>query len=263
MASRPAGAVLADSFASPMTYRGALPLRVAVYGEIARAVRDGVLLPGQLLPPEAELGSAFRVSRTVMREALIMLEEDGLLRTRRGIGRFIVDVLPEVGLEQLRPVEAMLSLPNGGVELRRLRAVREVATDFTRRGLGIGPDDGSLMWESVVLHDGRTVALSQEWVPSDGVPEDPPDLLELLERSASGGTSMLAVLMGAAKTELGPAVCHVSVSNAGADRAHMLGVNASSPVLLLSQSVTHDGRPLYVAKHLIRPEVGHLTIVQT
>lgn len=264
MASRPAGTVLAETFASPMRHRGPLPLRVAVYGEIAAAVRAGTLQPGDLLPPEADLGRAFQVSRTVMREALIMLEEDGLIRTQRGVGRFVVDVLPEVGLEQLRPVETMLSLPEGRSHIRRLRAESEVATDFTRRGLGLADDQSALMWESVVTHDDGVVCLSQEWVAAHGpAPALVGGLARLLDPAAADDRSLLALLLSAAPGELGPALCHVSVSKAGADRAHMLGVKASSPVLLLSQTVGRDGAPLYVAKHLIRPEVGHLAIVQT
>lgn len=264
MASRPVGAVSAATFAAPMTYRGPLPLRVAVYGEIASAIRSGVLRTGQLLPPEAETGAAFQVSRTVMREALILLEEDGLIRTQRGVGRFIVDELPEVGLEQLRPVEHMLSLPPGDIETSRVRAEREAVTDFTRRGLGLGPDGVSLMWETVVRHDSHPVALSQEWVAATGGHEGVPGTLTAdLEREVQSDASMLAVLLGIFHRDLGPALCHLSVSNAGPDRAHMLDVGGSSPVLLVTQSVSRHGGPLYVAKHILSPEAGHLSLVQS
>jgi DNA-binding transcriptional MocR family regulator len=35
-----------------------------------------------------------KVSRTVVREALMLLEEGGLIRARRGVGRFVADTLP-------------------------------------------------------------------------------------------------------------------------------------------------------------------------
>src|SRR5581483_11361583 len=96
------------ALAEPVAQRGAVPLRVAVYTALAAAIRSGDPAPGSLLPFEAELCTAFGVSRTVMREALLLLEEDGLIRSRRGIGRFVVDQLPEIGLEQLQPVERLL-----------------------------------------------------------------------------------------------------------------------------------------------------------
>jgi DNA-binding GntR family transcriptional regulator len=62
---------------------------------------------------------------------------------------------------------------------------------------------------------------------------------------------------------LGPATCEVTVSDAGSERAHLLGVPEAGPVLLLFHTVPAGGRPLYVAKHLIRPEAGHLTVAQS
>jgi hypothetical protein len=55
----------------------------------------------------------------------------------------------------------------------------------------------------------------------------------------------------------------VTVSNAGSERAHPLGIGGSAPVLLLFHTVPAGASPLYVGKHLIRPEAGHLTVAQT
>ena len=93
----------------PITPRPGVPLRVEVYDRIARAVRAGALPPESLLPSESELGEAMEVSRTVVREALLLLEEDGLLRSRRGIGRVVSAGQPAVGFERLRPMEQILS----------------------------------------------------------------------------------------------------------------------------------------------------------
>lgn len=264
MVSRPAGAVSADSFASPMTDKGHLPLRVAVYDKIAQAIRTSILLPSQLLPPEAELGIAFRVSRTVMREALILLEEDGLIRTQRGIGRFIVDELPTVGIEQLRPIEEILSIPGRSVAIRRTIENREAMTDFTRRGLGLDEGTEALMWESVVEGDGVALALAQEWVRTDAV-GDPgtPGVLELLASGETTGVSMLEALARSLEDKLSAGVCEISVSNAGPRRAQMLGLTDGSPVLLLTQAVFYRNSPLMVAKYIIRTEGTHLTVAQS
>lgn len=46
---------------------------------------------------ETELGAFLDVSRTVVREALISLEDGGMMVTHRGIGRFVTHSLPHVG----------------------------------------------------------------------------------------------------------------------------------------------------------------------
>lgn len=65
-----------------------------------KAIRNNLLTPGSMLPTETELGGDMKVSRTVVREALMLLEEDGLIRARRGVGRFVADTLPRIGIER-------------------------------------------------------------------------------------------------------------------------------------------------------------------
>ena len=241
----------------PIAGRSSLPLRVAVYGEIARAIRAGELGPGALLPREPDLCAAFEVSRTVMREALILLEEDGLVRTQRGIGRFVADVLPVIGLEQLQPIEAMLDRQDRRVAVKRLRSEDEEVTDFTRRGLGLEEGARARIWESVVTHDREPIALVQEWVAAGG------DVDAAVAEHAERSISLLAALLELYGTAVGPATCEVTVSNAGSERAHPLGIAGSAPVLLLFHTVPVGTSPLYVGKYLIRPEAGHLTVAQT
>jgi DNA-binding FadR family transcriptional regulator len=52
---------------------------------VARIVR-GQYAPGTALPPEPALGRTFSVSRSVVREAVKMLQEKGLVQVRQGAG---------------------------------------------------------------------------------------------------------------------------------------------------------------------------------
>lgn len=47
--------------------------------------------PGERLPPEREIAERLNVMRTVVREALIMLEIKGLVEVRRGAGIYVLD----------------------------------------------------------------------------------------------------------------------------------------------------------------------------
>ena len=49
------------------------------------------LLPNQKLPSEAELCKELKVSRTVIRQALVELEQEGLIRKRKGIDSFVAE----------------------------------------------------------------------------------------------------------------------------------------------------------------------------
>jgi GntR family transcriptional regulator len=57
--------------------------------ELLQAIMNGTYAPGSQLPTEAELGELLGVSRTVVREALRALEDDGLIDRRHGVGTFV------------------------------------------------------------------------------------------------------------------------------------------------------------------------------
>jgi DNA-binding GntR family transcriptional regulator len=57
--------------------------------ELRQAITGGTFRPGSRLPTESELCEMLGVSRTVVREALRVLEEDGLVARRQGVGTFV------------------------------------------------------------------------------------------------------------------------------------------------------------------------------
>jgi GntR family transcriptional regulator len=57
--------------------------------ELRQAITRGTYRPGSQLPTEAELCEMLSVSRTVVREALRVLEDDGLVARRHGVGTFV------------------------------------------------------------------------------------------------------------------------------------------------------------------------------
>jgi len=57
--------------------------------ELRDAILGGTFRPGSQLPTEAELCAMLGVSRTVVREALRVLEDEGLVTRRHGVGTFV------------------------------------------------------------------------------------------------------------------------------------------------------------------------------
>src|SRR5260370_7577124 len=60
--------------------------------QIQRLIRDGLLKPGDKLPPERELASMFQVSRSSLRDAIRALELMGLVEPRQGEGTVVRDL---------------------------------------------------------------------------------------------------------------------------------------------------------------------------
>ncbi|MGE7602962.1 FadR/GntR family transcriptional regulator [Peribacillus sp. NPDC097675] len=60
-----------------------------IFNQIKESFMNGELKPGDKLPAERELSTRFKVSRTSIREALRVLESNGVIEVRPGDGTFI------------------------------------------------------------------------------------------------------------------------------------------------------------------------------
>lgn len=73
---------------SPMSRPQHLPARIAA--ALTEQIDSGALKPGDRLPTELALTRSFAVSRTVVREAIAQLRNEGLIETRQGAGAFVI-----------------------------------------------------------------------------------------------------------------------------------------------------------------------------
>jgi GntR family uxuAB operon transcriptional repressor len=64
-------------------------------GKLRSAIASGEFMAGDRLPPEREIAESFAVSRSVVREALIMLELEGVVEVRKGSGVYVLTQQPE------------------------------------------------------------------------------------------------------------------------------------------------------------------------
>lgn len=71
----------------------------ALYGQVAsimrRRITTGAWGEGERIPSLEELVRTFDVARVTVRQAVELLEAEGLLETRRGLGTFVPATLPE------------------------------------------------------------------------------------------------------------------------------------------------------------------------
>jgi GntR family transcriptional regulator, transcriptional repressor for pyruvate dehydrogenase complex len=106
------------------------PAYMQVAGQLRHMILEGVLRPGEQLPPEDKLGARFGVSRNTVREALRMLSSQNLVRTTRGVagGTFVAtpkaEVLQETIVTSLRLLNGTQEIPAD--ELLEARLMLEV-----------------------------------------------------------------------------------------------------------------------------------------
>lgn len=69
---------------------------IQVKEEIERSIKNKELLPGQKLNSEPMLAKKFNVSRSTLREAIKMLQKEGLLISKNGVGTYVNNKLNHI-----------------------------------------------------------------------------------------------------------------------------------------------------------------------
>lgn len=125
-----------------------------VVERIAGEIRAGKLAAGDRLPTEQEMVAAFKVSRTVVREALAALKADGLVTTRQGSGAYVANVTDlrpfRLRDEQLGAVESIADV----LELR-------LAVEVEAASLAAGRATASAVRRVVLAHGRFTKAVER------------------------------------------------------------------------------------------------------
>ncbi|HNX46675.1 MAG: GntR family transcriptional regulator [Anaerolineaceae bacterium] len=111
---------------------------VQVIDALRRKLDSGELQPGNQLPSEAELCAMFRVSRTVVRQALMKLENEGLVTKRKGKGSFITDHKINIALSHFKPAFSEdEEFPPESIENLTLSKQLVVATAQISQAMGV------------------------------------------------------------------------------------------------------------------------------
>ncbi|MDE1992069.1 MAG: FadR family transcriptional regulator [Rhizobiaceae bacterium] len=90
--------------------------------QLRQEILDGTLKPGEKLPSESGLTEQYKVSRTVIREAIASMRMDGLVEVRHGVGVFVRSGKPFPGAGLLETDPGRIS---SIIEMLELRAAVE------------------------------------------------------------------------------------------------------------------------------------------
>lgn len=65
------------------------PRYIKVYNELLKNIQEGLYSEHDKLPSENELAQQMKVSRMTLRQSLNLLQEDGIIESKKGVGSFI------------------------------------------------------------------------------------------------------------------------------------------------------------------------------
>jgi GntR family transcriptional regulator len=222
-----------------MTEEGLQPLKANKLSLSARAqqyllrlVENGTYEPGEQLPSEADLAAQLGISRPTLREALLNLEQEGVIVRKHGVGTFVAPGYGhrlESGLERLESILALAARQGLAPDFADLE-VEEVAADGEMaERLGITPGSAVTSVRRAIVVDKKPVAYMVDLVPAAILPAE-----EIGERFNG---SVLDLLRERAEMEMGEVLADIVALNAG-DVPHLaekLKVKPGQAILLIEE----------------------------
>jgi GntR family transcriptional regulator len=217
------------------------PLPVQLREEILAIIEREGLRPGDRLPTEAAIASRFGVARTTAREALKLLEQDGIVDVRHGSGRYLSQVATlERPITRLESVTEMMSALGYSVTNQVASVTLRGADDAEAAAFGLALGDAVVVLERVRLHGDEPLIYSVDVIPRSiiGAPIEEVDwsgsLLGLLEANGARVTSAMAQL----RVEMLPEAGQRAIGKRSADPWILLiqrNIDTSGAVVILSR----------------------------
>jgi DNA-binding GntR family transcriptional regulator len=200
-------------------------LRHSLAQDLRARIRAGEWRPGERIPSEPELARTRTVSRSSMRAAITMLEEEGYVSRRHGSGTYVTHrpALPNelgrnFGVSQLIASEGL----EPGTEEESWGT--ELAPAPVAEALGVAEGTPLSVLRRVRTADGRRVVDVTDWCRTDHLaPEDLPDVGSIYAALAERG---LTVDYG---------VAHLTPRNASGEVAARLDVPSGTLLLTIEQ----------------------------
>lgn len=142
------------------------PLALEVYAALRERLTRGDYAPGERLPSEAELAKAFGVSRVTVREALRLLQRDGLVKARHGRGHFVLGHgLIREPVTELRSVTELVTSLGYSIETEVLAFAAERAGEHAD-AFGLDADASVTRVERLRSSGGTVLIYSTDLVPT-------------------------------------------------------------------------------------------------
>ncbi|MDZ4159631.1 MAG: GntR family transcriptional regulator [Anaerolineaceae bacterium] len=205
-------------------------LTSATASTLIEAIRQGKFPVGSQLPTEMELMQILDVSRTTLREALRMLEEQGLIVRRRGLGTYVTkrmmvnDISNNFGITQM--------ITQAGLEpgTREFDIRVEEASSTIANALEIEEGSPVVVMERVRTADGVPVVWSFDMLPAEIFG----DLVPTPERFKE--QSLYEYLLKKHNLWVSHGNANIHPIIAGKEHAEKLKISRHTPLLLFVQT---------------------------
>ena len=206
------------------------PLHLQAQQHLLSLIENGTYEPGQRFPSEADLAAQLGISRPTLREALLNLEQEGVIVRKHGIGTFVAPGYGnrlESGLECLESILVLAARQGMQVGFDDLQVQEEPAGPELADKLQVTRGTLLTSVRRVIVVDTLPVAYMLDVAPASIF--SPADVDETFKGS------VLDLLRQKQGIQIAQAVADIVALNADASLAEKLRIKLGRAVLLLEE----------------------------
>ena len=248
-----------------MTVDSVLPLKTnkdslsgQAYRYLLGLIRDGVFRPGEQLPSQNELAAQLGISRSTLREALLKLEQQGLVVRRHGVGTFIAPgygVRLASGLERLESILKTAARQGMQLGVDALQVEERPADEEQAALLQVEPGTMVTSVRRVLQAEGTPIAYMHDVITASILPQT------AIHESFNG--SVLDALRQQPGLHISQATATIVAVNADTYLARQLGVNRRQALLLMEEQLFDDaGRVVEFSHNYFVPDFFQFYLVR-
>lgn len=224
-----------------------VPLYVRIYEQLFHLIESNYFELGEKLPSENTLAKELGVSRPSLRQALLILQEDGIVHNIQGKGNFLVKTKKniDVGLEKL--CNAVKTFNNEDYEDISIDVKYEMPTKWIQSVLQIKSN-------TLVAVFIRRYKIKSEYACFN-ISIIPYDILSSYNLDVEDSNELLSFLDGKIYEEVASAKTEIKLTKSGDFVAEKLDIPEEMMLFLLEETMFREsGEPIVLSKSYFRPE---------
>lgn len=230
-----------------------LPLYVTAYETIFGWLKSGKYRPGDKLPGENILSEQLGVSRGTLRQAMLLLQEDGLIINHQGKGSFVLSGMDitQTGIEKLN--NPLVGFSADPIEQIQTSIHFQMATEKHRELLHLAPSKLVAFIEILYRSRKQVVGFAMVFMPYDILSKNE---VNLEDSDAVFRFYNSYLESGGLSTE-----SKIRIVYARQATAQKMGIEENAPLLMMEETIRSDfDEPVLSQKLFFLPDSYELMV---